>query len=274
MKPGHKFNDRATKADSFLCVGLDSDIERLPLRFRDEPYPQFSFNRWIVEQTNEFVAAYKPNIAFYEARGDKGIRELKMTADYLRSEYPDIFLILDAKRADIGNTNRGYVAEIFDWLGFDAVTLHPYLGREALQPFLDRSDKVSIILCRTSNKGAPEFQDCQINGKFLWQVVAEKVATEWNTNRNCMLVVGGTFPDELRQIRKAVGEMTFLVPGIGAQEGDLEAVIRSGINSDDKGLIISSSRTIIFSADPAVEARKLRNNINLLRTQHRSLSAI
>src|SRR6185369_4973985 len=185
---------RAKKINSLLCVGLDADFEKIPKRFLKKKFPQFEFNKWIIGETHEFAAAFKPNSAFYEARGEKGIAELKMTMDYLIKNHPDIFTILDAKRADIGNTNKGYVTSIFDWLGFDAVTINPYLGQEAVQSFLDRRDKCSIVLCRTSNPGAGEFQDLKVGGKTLWQIVAEKVSKKWNKNKNCMLVVGATYP--------------------------------------------------------------------------------
>ena|SRR3989344_684257 len=257
-----KYNQRAKKINSLVCVGLDADFAKIPERFLKMKFPQFEFNKWIIEETQEYTAAYKPNSAFYEARGDKGIRELKMTMDYLTQNHPDIFTILDAKRADIGNTNEGYVASIFDWLGFDAVTLHPYLGSEALKPFLDRADKVSIILCRTSNPGAGEFQDLEFEAKKkLWQIVAEKVSKDWNKNKNCMLVVGATYPEEMKKICSLVGDMTFLVPGIGAQGGDLEKVLASGLNNAGLGLVINSSRGIIFSDNPKEEAKKLCETI-------------
>ena len=195
-----KYNRRAKKINSLLCVGLDADFAKIPQRFQRLQFPQFEFNKYIIEETNEFASAFKPNSAFYEARGDKGIKELKMTIDYLREEYPDILTILDAKRGDIGNTNNGYVEFIFDWLGFDAVTIYPYLGLEAVQPFLDRKDKAVIILCRTSNPGAKDFQDLEVNGDPLWQMVAEKISGEWNKNNNCMLVVGATYPAEMKKI--------------------------------------------------------------------------
>jgi len=260
-----KFNLRAQKISSLLCVGLDADFEKLPPAFKKKEFPQFEFNKFIIEQTVEFAAAFKPNAAFYEARGEQGIKELKMTMDYLWEKYSDVFTIYDAKRADIGNTNNGYVVSIFDWLGFDAVTLHPYLGSEALKPFLDRADKASIILCRTSNPGAGELQDLIMDGKKVWQVVAEKVVSTWNKNNNCMLVVGATYPEEMKTIRSLVGDMTFLVPGIGAQGGDVEATVKAGINSEKLGMIISSSRGIIFAQNPAEEAKKLRDEINKYR---------
>ncbi len=265
MNSLEKYNERAKKINSLLCVGLDADFSKIPERFLKLEFPQFEFNKYIIEETNEYVAAYKPNIAFYEARGDQGLKELKMTMEYLQQKYPDIFTILDAKRADIGNTNNGYVYMAFDWLNFDAITLHPYLGEEALKPFLDRKDKTSIILCRTSNSGAGEFQDLEIEDKKLWQIVAEKVSNIWNKNNNCMLVVGATYPEEMKKIRSFVPDMTFLVPGIGAQGGDVKSVIESGLNKEGLGLIINSSRGIIFADNPKEEARKLFEEIKKYR---------
>ena len=260
-----RYNQRAERTNSLLCVGLDSRFEHLPTEFQQQVHPQFNFNRYIIEQTHEFVAAYKPNMAFYEERGEKGWHELRLTMDYLRSTHPDIFTICDAKRADIGSTSEAYARAIFDELGFDAMTLHPYLGRDALEPFLRREDKCCLILCRTSNEGAGEFQDLEINGKPLWQHVAETVYKEWNQSENCMLVVGATYPNEMRQIRSLVGDMTLLVPGIGVQGGNVEQTVTAGLNSQNKGLIINSSRGIIFSEDPARAARELRDAINLYR---------
>ena len=265
-----KYNRRAKKINSLLCVGLDSDFNKIPKRFLKKKFPQFEFNKWIIGETHNFAAAIKCNSAFYEARGDKGMVELKKTTEYLRKNYPDIFLIGDCKRADIGNTNQGYVDSFFDYFGFDAVTLHPYLGKEALLPFLDRKDKGSIILCRTSNSGAREFQDLIVQNvqhrmlhkaKPLWQIVAERVSKNWNKNNNCMLVVGATGPKEMKILRALVGDMIFLVPGIGAQGGDLKAVLKVGLNSAGLGLIINSSRGIIFSDNPKIEAKKLRDEI-------------
>lgn len=260
-----KLNKRIDMVNSLACAGLDSDFDKIPERFKTLEFPQFEFNKFIIEQTREHVCAFKPNSAFYEARGEQGMRELKMTVDYINKNYPDIVAILDAKRADIGSTNKGYVAAIFDWLGFDAVTLHPYLGKEALAPFLERHDKACVILCRTSNPGAGEIQDLEISGKPLWLILAEKVKKDWNENNNCMLVVGATYPEEMNVIRKAVGDMTFLVPGVGAQGGSVEEIIKAGINSERKGLIINSSRQIIFSDDPRKEAIKLKEEINKYR---------
>jgi len=260
-----KYNRRVDAIDSLVCVGLDSEMEKIPARFSDDEFPQFAFNRWIIDQTAEYAASVKPNMAFYEARGAQGLNELQMTMEYLRAQHPEIVTICDAKRADIGNTNRGYVTAVFDEMGFDAVTLHPYLGREALAPFLERTDKGCIILCRTSNSGAGEFQDMDVEGRPLWQAVAEKVDGDWNSSGNCMLVVGATYPDEMRAIRALAPQMTFLVPGVGAQGGDAASVVAAGLDAHGRGLMISSSRGIIFSDDPAGAARELRDEINAAR---------
>jgi orotidine-5'-phosphate decarboxylase len=260
-----KFEQRAETVASLLCVGLDPEIDRLPVRFQNEELPLYAFNRWIIEQTHRYAAAYKPNMAFYEARGTQGLRELEQTMEHLRNEHPDILTICDAKRADIGNTNRGYAVSIFDSMGFDAVTLHPYLGREALLPFLERSDKACIVLCRTSNPGAGEFQDLEAGGRPLWESVAVHVSEKWNAAGNCMLVVGATYPGEMKRIREVAPTIPFLVPGIGAQGGDVAAVVSAGMDAQGKGLLISSSRGILFSEDPAAAARSLRDEINAAR---------
>jgi orotidine-5'-phosphate decarboxylase len=267
-----KLADLIQKNNSLVCVGLDSEISKLPESFRLKGNPQFEFNKAIIDATHDLVSSYKPNSAFYEADGEQGVKELKLTCDYLTSTYPEIPIILDAKRADIGNTNNGYVTHAFDYLKVDAITLHPYLGSEALKPFLARNDKGLIILCRTSNPGAGELQDLQVNGEPLYQIVAKKVSSEWNKNNNCLLVVGATYPEELAEIRKLTGDMTFLVPGVGAQGGDVEKTIKAGLNSQKAGLIISSSRGIIFAsngddfADRArEETQKLRDEINKYR---------
>jgi orotidine-5'-phosphate decarboxylase len=260
-----KYNQRAEKVNSLLCVGLDPDFEKLPEKFKTMEFPQFEFNKYIIDETAEFTAAFKPNVASYEVRGAKGWQDLKLTMEYLQKNYPDIFTICDAKRADIGYTSELYAKAILDVLNFDSITLHPYLGMDAVKPFLDRKDKVSIILCRTSNPGAGELQDLETNGQKLWQVVATKVSQDWNYNHNCMLVVGATYPSELGEVRKIVGELTLLVPGVGTQGGSVEEVMKVGLNSEKKGLIINSSKGIIFAENPKVEAKKLRDEINKYR---------
>jgi len=253
-----KYETRAKNVNSLVCVGLDSDTAQIPSQFSS----QFEFNKWVIDQTHPYACAYKPNMAFYEALGTKGWDALAQTMDYLHTQHPDIFMICDAKRADIGNTNKGYVRAIFDELRFDAITLHPYLGKEALTPFLERADKVSIILCRTSNPNSGEFQSVMIGDKPLWRMVAEQVATHWNTNQNCMLVMGATYPQELEGLRDVIGNMPLLIPGIGAQGGDLESVIHYGLAKNGLGLLINASRSIIFAQNPAQETQKLQTQIN------------
>jgi orotidine-5'-phosphate decarboxylase len=252
---------RIDAVDSLLCVGLDSAIERLPERFRSSSRPQAAFGCWIVDETHELVAAYKPNLAFYEARGAAGWDELAETLAHIRDVDPGIFIIGDAKRADIDSTNAGYVAGLLDGLGFDAVTLHPYLGGEALRPFLARPDKAAIVLCRTSNPGAGELQDLDVGGVPLWEVVATHVRDDWNARGNCMLVVGATYPAELRRARELCPDMPFLVPGVGAQGGDVASVVHAGIDRHGRGLLVNASRSVIFAADPQSEARTLRDAI-------------
>ena len=256
-----KLNERVEAVGSLVCVGLDPEVEKMPERFRQEKLPRFAFNTWIIDQTAPYATAYKPNMAFYEADGAHGLAELKMTMDYLRTVQPDVVTICDAKRADIGNTNRGYVTEIFDWLGADAVTLQPYLGQEALAPFLEREDKACIVLCRTSNAGAGELQDLMVDGEPLWLRVAERVTSQWDRNGNCMLVVGATYPQEMARIRAIAPRTTFLVPGVGAQGGDVAATVAAGLDAEGRGLMISSSRGILYSDDPATAARALRDEI-------------
>lgn len=237
----------------FVCVGLDSDYDQLPVgvkqgRTVDEAL--FSFNRAIIDATHDLVCAYKPNSAFYEARGDAGIRALVKTVRYIRETYPHIPIVLDAKRADIGSTNLGYVRAAFDEIGVDAITVHPYLGKEALAPFLEREDKGIIVLVKTSNPGSGEFQDLPVGEarEPLYQVVARHVAREWNRNGNCAVVVGATYPAELRAVREIVRDMPILIPGIGAQGGEIAATVRAGKDRRGRGMILNSSRGIIFAS--------------------------
>jgi orotidine-5'-phosphate decarboxylase len=278
-----KLDSISAKNNSLVCIGLDSDISKLPPHLMLQKYPQFAFNKAIIDETDTLVCAYKPNSAFYEARGTAGITELKMTFDYIRDKYPQVVIILDAKRADIGNTNEGYAGFAFDYLGADAITLHPYLGKEALKPFLDRKEKGSIILCRTSNPGAGEFQDLTVGRsqsseasakdvRPLYQIVAEKVSGDWNYNGNCALVVGATYPGELTIVRRLVGDMPLLIPGIGAQGGDIGKTVQAGLDSKKAGAMINSSRGIIFASGDKdfarkarVETQKLKDEINKYR---------
>lgn len=265
MNALEKYESRAAAVNSLLCLGLDSDINRLPAAFNRQDCPQLAFNRHIIDQCARYASAFKFNMAFYEAAGAAGWRQLQASLDYLRQNHPGALLISDAKRGDIGNSSAAYARAIFDELGFDAVTLNPYLGRDALQPFLDYPDKACIILCRTSNPGSGELQDLRVGGKPIWQVVAETVAGTWNAQNNCMLVAAATYPEELAVIRSLVGDMNLLVPGIGAQGGQIEAALRAGQNSRGSGLIINAARSVIFAADPAAAAKSLRAEINCFR---------
>ncbi len=263
-----KYDARAVAANSLLCVGLDSDLARLPKSFLQNDQPQLAFNRHIIDATAQYAAAFKLNIAFYEAAGATGWQQLADTLDYLRAHHPDILTICDAKRADIGNTSAAYASAIFDQLGFDAVTLNPYLGWDALAPFLSYPDKASIVLCRTSNPGCADLQNLLVDGMPLWRVVAQQAAQREERDR-IMLVAGATYPRELAQIREIVGDMTLLVPGIGAQGGDIAQVLGAGLNSARRGLIINSSRGILFADDPAQAAATLHEKINVERRHAR-----
>lgn len=257
---------------NFVCVGLDSELGKIPASVHQKVAGSISdavvaFNRAIVDATKAIVCAYKPNGAFYEALGTSGIKALLETILYIHEVAPDVPVILDAKRADIGNTNAGYVKAAFDFLQADAITVHPYLGKEALLPFLARADKGIIVLCRTSNPGAGEFQDLPVPNPMvkpfkagdagvditpgiipLYQRVAYNVAHDWNTSGNCAIVVGATYPEELAKVRGLVGDMPILIPGIGAQGGDLEKTVKAGKDSRGRGMIINSSRGIIFAS--------------------------
>lgn len=271
---------------NFLCVGLDSEYEELPatMMLPVKEVAIYLFNRAIVDATKDLVCAYKPNLAFYEANSKAGYNALCRTITHIQRVAPDVPIILDAKRGDIGNTNRGYVKMAFDDLRADAITVNPYLGGEALAPFLDRTDKGIFVLCRTSNPGAGEFQDLPVHsdplylGESLYHYVARRVALRWNENNNCGLVVGASCPDELKRIRRVIGDMPILIPGVGFQQKDvplenqIEQVVTAGKDSYGQGIIINSSRDIIFASngsDFAEAARretiKLRDLINKCR---------
>lgn len=262
-----KLDNIVEKNRSLVCVGLDSDYEKIPQGLKTKKNPLFIFNKKIIDATYDLVCAYKPNSAFYEGQGENGIRQLKLTCGYLRKKHPSIPIILDAKRADIGNTNCGYIKYVFDFLGVDAITVHPYLGMEAILPFLELEDKGFFILCRTSNKGAGEIQDLKINNKPLYNIIANKVIKHWNKYNNCMLVIGATYPKELAEIRSFAGDLTFLIPGIGAQGGDIKATIKAGLNSKNSGMIINSSRSIIFASAGWDFAKKAREKTKELRDE-------
>jgi orotidine-5'-phosphate decarboxylase len=257
--------------DSLVCVGLDPEIERFPEHIRAAASPIFHFNRAIIDATADLVCAYKPQFAHYAACEAED--QLARTIEYIHRAHPGVPVILDAKRGDIGNTAERYAIEAFERYGADAVTVNPYLGGDSLEPFLRHADRGVFVLCRTSNPGANDLQDLPVGGRPLYQVVAELAARRWNSRGNCLLVVGATYPRELAEVRARVGDMPLLVPGVGAQGGDVRQVVQNGRTRAGTGLIISSSRAILYAsagADFADAARAatadLRAQINSSRS--------
>ena len=240
------------RSNSLVCVGLDPEPERFPGHLRDDADAVYTFCRAIVDATADLVCAYKPQIAHFAAlRAEDALERL---IAHIHDAHPGVPVILDAKRGDIGSTAQRYASEAFERYRADAVTLNPYLGRDSIQPFLDRADKGVILLCHTSNPGAADLQDLIIESTGgerlpLYQHVARTIAREWNGNGNCALVTGATWPEQLVQVRALVGGMPLLVPGIGAQGGDVEAVLRHGRTADGTGLMISSSRAILYAGN-------------------------
>ena len=260
------------RSDSLACVGLDPEIERFPRHIAAEPSPIFQFNRAIIDATADLVCAYKPQFAHYAAYEAED--QLERTIEYIHKTHPGVPVILDAKRGDVGNTAERYAIEAFERYGADALTVNPYLGGDALEPFLRHADKGVAILCRTSNPGARDLQDLVIGARKLYQVVAELAAERWNSRGNCLLVVGATYPGDLAELRALVGDMPLLVPGVGAQRGDVAQVVQNGQTAQGTGLIISSSRGILYASsgeDFAGAARaatqQLRAQINSSRTR-------
>jgi len=266
------FTDKLLQAiqrnNSLVCLGLDPDPELMPRMGLLE------FNRAIVDATSDLVCAYKPNLAFYEALGIEGITALQKTAEYVPDNIP---IIGDAKRGDIGNTARAYARALFETFGFDAATVNPYLGYDSLEPFINYKDKGIFILCRTSNAGAVDFQalacwsarpDCRQQPLFM--LVAQK-AKEWNKFNNIGLVVGATWPEDLREIREVCPDMTLLIPGVGVQGGDLELAVSYGIDAEGKGAIFSSSRQILYASKGSDFAQAARRAADELRRQINSL---
>jgi len=268
MKFIEKLKIASRKNNSLLCVGLDTELEKIPKFLLGEKDPIFSFNQKIIDSTSDLVCAYKPNLAFYEAYGIKGLEALKKTCEYIPEDIP---IILDAKRGDIGNTSKMYAKAIFDEFNADGVTLNPYLGEDSLAPFLEYEDKCSFILCLTSNTGAKDFQLLNFDGKPLYKIVVEKVKS-WNKKMNCGLVVGATYPEQLKEIRELVEDLPILIPGVGAQKGDVELTVKYGTDKNGELAIINSSRGVIyassekdFAQSARAEAKRLRDLFNLYR---------
>jgi orotidine-5'-phosphate decarboxylase len=267
--------NRWNSANSLVCVGLDPEPAKFPARFADDPDAVFNFCRAIADATAQYVCCFKPQIAHFAALGAEDA--LRRLVAHIHAAHPGIPVILDSKRGDIGSTAQHYASEAFDRYAADAVTANPYLGRDSVQPFLDRADRGVVILCRTSNPGATDLQDLLVSDggratRPLYQHVAEKIARDWNGNGNCALVVGATWPEQLREVRAIVGGMPFLVPGVGAQGGDVEAVVSNSKTADGTGLVVSSSRAILYASNgddfaeaAAAAAKSLRDEINRYR---------
>jgi len=240
--------EQIKKKKSFLCVGLDTDINKIPEFLLKKEDPMFEFNKAIVDATQKFTIAYKPNIAFYESMGTQGWITLEKTVNYIKSNYPEIFLIADAKRGDIGNTSKMYAKAFLETMNFDSITVAPYMGEDSVTPFLDYNNKWVILLALTSNKGAFDLQffKSEEENKVLYEKVLEK-SQDWGNKENMMYVVGATKAEMLEGIRKIIPDHFLLVPGVGAQGGSLEEVVKYGINKNC-GLIVNSSRGIIYAS--------------------------
>lgn len=257
--------------NSLLCVGLDPDLARFPAHLQ-QPGAIATFCKAIIDATADLACAFKPQIAYFAALGAEG--QLEEICRYLRDRYPHIPLVLDAKRGDIGSTARQYAREAYDRYGVDAVTVSPYMGFDSIEPYLEWAGRGVIVLCRTSNEGGADLQLLNVDGKPLYQHVARMVAEKWNRNGQCALVVGATFPQELAQVRAIVGDMPLLVPGVGAQGAEVEATVRAGRTANGAGMMINSSRAILYARpnqgeDFAAAARRValetRDAINCFR---------
>jgi len=253
------------KKESFLCIGLDTDLEKIPEHLRTEEDPIFAFNKAIIDATHHLCVAYKPNTAFYEAYGIKGWMALKKTITYLNNEYPEIFTIADAKRGDIGNTSTRYAKAFFEELNFDSITIAPYMGKDSVEPFLAFKNKHTILLALTSNIGAYDFQTKNLDGLELYKQVL-KTATTYKGSENLMYVVGATKAEYLTEIRNIVPNSFLLVPGVGAQGGSLSEVCKYGI-TPDVGLLINSSRGIIYASNSTDYAKAAQGRAKELQVQ-------
>jgi len=263
------FIDRLNRAwktnDSLVCVGLDPDPSRFPESIEEKDEPILEFNKAIIDATHDLVCAYKPQIAHYSAESAES--QLEGTIAYIKSTYPEVPVILDAKRGDIGSTAAMYATEVFERYAADAATVNPYLGFDSLQPFLNYKDRGVIVLCRTSNAGAADLQDLPVDGMPLYEKIATLAAQKWNSNGNCLLVVGATWPAQMARIRSIVGDMPLLVPGVGAQGGDVGKLVQAGKTRSGSGLIVSSSRAILYASNGEDFAEAARRETEKLRVQ-------
>jgi len=250
---------------SFLCIGLDVDLNKIPSHLLSLEDPIFEFNKAIIDATHDLTVSYKPNTAFYEAYGIKGWISLQKTINYLNEKYPSIFTIADAKRGDIGNTSSMYAKAFFEDLNFDSVTVAPYMGKDSVEPFLTFEDKHTIMLALTSNEGAYDFQTLNVDGKELYKQVLE-TSKNWKNSENLMYVVGATKADYFTEIRKIVPDSFLLVPGVGAQGGSLTEVCKYGMNSN-VGLLINSSRAIIYASSGVDFAKKAREEAQKMQVE-------
>ena len=264
MKFTDKLLNTSRKNESWLCIGLDPDPELMP------GVDVLQFNKTIIEATSDLVCAYKPNLAFYEALGTEGFAILEKTVKYMPGDIP---VIGDAKRGDIGNTARAYARALFSVLGFDAATVNPYLGFDSIEPFTSYQDKGVFILCRTSNRGATDFQNLHTDGIPLYEAVAQK-AKEWNIYGNIGLVVGATYPEELKKVRSICPEMPLLIPGIGAQGGDLASAVGCGVDAQGEKAIINVSRQVLYASKEKDFAQAARNMAEKIRKQINSYRII
>ncbi len=253
------------KKASFLCVGLDIDLEKIPHHLSNEEDPIFAFAKAIIDATNQFSVAYKLNLAFFEAYGIKGWQAFKKVINYLNSQYPNHFTIADAKRGDIGNTSQRYANSFFQVYGFDAVTVSPYMGKDAVTPFLSYKEKYAILLALTSNSGAQDFQYTKENDKYLYEKVLQS-SLEWENSDRLMYVVGATKSESLISIRKLVPNSFLLIPGIGAQGGSLSEVAQNGMNHQC-GLLVNSSRGIIYASENNDFAEAAASQSKILQTE-------
>lgn len=257
--------------NSFLCIGLDVDLNKIPKHLLEEDDPIFAFNKAIIDATHHLCVAYKPNTAFYEAYGLSGWKALEKTINYLNENYSEIFTIADAKRGDIGNTSTMYAKAFFEDLAFDSVTVAPYMGKDSVEPFLAFESKHTIMLALTSNEGAFDFQTKSIEGKELYKQVLE-TSTTWKNAKNLMYVVGATKAEYLADIRQIIPDSFLLVPGVGAQGGNLQEVCKYGMN-DDVGLLINSSRGIIYASQEQDFAQAAANKAHDLQMQMEAILA-